>query len=77
MYISYFLNRDNRLMSYSQFRNKCNLEITDISSKAYVDIKLALRKFNCPSEGGGGVQAFYFGKNYFELGVGGDGQDTF
>ena len=23
----------------------------------------------------GGVQAFHFGKNYFELGVGGDGQD--
>ena len=26
--------------------------------------------------GGGGVQAFHFGKNYFELEVGGDGQDT-
>ena len=26
--------------------------------------------------GGGGVQAFHFGKKYFELGVGGDGQDT-
>ena len=26
--------------------------------------------------GGGGVQAFHFGKNDFELGVGGDGQDT-
>ena len=26
--------------------------------------------------GGGGIQAFHFGKNYFELGVGGDGQDT-
>ena len=27
--------------------------------------------------GGGGGQAFHFGKNDFELGVGGDGQDTF
>ena len=27
-------------------------------------------------KGGGGVQAFHFGKNDFELGVGGDGQDT-
>ena len=26
--------------------------------------------------GGGGVQAFHFGKNDFELGVGGEGQDT-
>ena len=26
--------------------------------------------------GGGGVQAYHFGKNYFELGVGGEGQDT-
>ena len=26
--------------------------------------------------GGGGVQAFHFGKNDFELGIGGDGQDT-
>ena len=26
--------------------------------------------------GGRGVQAFHFGKNYFELGVGGEGQDT-
>ena len=25
---------------------------------------------------GEGGQAFHFGKNYFELGVGGDGQDT-
>ena len=36
-------------MTYSQFRNKWNLDITDISSKAYVDIKMALRNFNCPS----------------------------
>ena len=27
--------------------------------------------------GGGGVQAVHFEQNYFELGVGGDGQDTF
>ena len=26
--------------------------------------------------GGGGVQAFHFGKNDFELGVVGDGEDT-
>ena len=26
--------------------------------------------------GGEGVQAFHFGKNDFELGVGGEGQDT-
>ena len=25
---------------------------------------------------GGGVHAFHFGKKYFELGVGGEGQDT-
>ena len=36
-------------MTYSQFRNKWNLDVTDISSKAYVDIKMALRNFNCPS----------------------------
>ena len=49
MYISDFLNSDNSFMSYRQFRIKWNLEITDISSKAYVDIKMALRNFNCPS----------------------------
>ena len=27
--------------------------------------------------GGWGVQAYHFGKNDFELGVGGEGQDTF
>ena len=26
--------------------------------------------------GGGGVKAYHFGKNDFELGVGGEGQDT-
>ena len=26
--------------------------------------------------GGGGVQAYHFGKKDFELGVGGEGQDT-
>ena len=26
--------------------------------------------------GGGGVQAYHFGKKEFELGVGGEGQDT-
>ena len=40
---------DSSLMSYSQFRNKWNLEITYISSKAYVDIKISLPNFNCPS----------------------------
>ena len=29
-----------------------------------------------PLNVGGGVQAFHFGKNDFELGSGGDGQDT-
>ena len=35
-------------------------------------------KIICPGlrGGGGGVQAFHFGKNDFELGVGGEGQDT-
>ena len=45
IYISDFLNSDNSLMSYKQFRIKWNLEITDISSNAYVDIKMALRNF--------------------------------
>ena len=49
LYISDFINNDNSLMTYSQFRNKWNLDITDISSKAYVEIKMALRNFNCPS----------------------------
>ena len=49
LYISDFINNDNSLMTYIQFRNKWNLDITDISSKAYVDIKMALRNFNCPS----------------------------
>ena len=49
LYIADFINNDNSLMTYSQFRNKWNLDITDISSKAYVDIKMALRNFNCPS----------------------------
>ena len=44
-----FGTKNNSLMSYRQFRIKWNLEITDISSKAYVDIKMALRNFNCPS----------------------------
>ena len=49
LYISDFINNDNSLMTYSQFRKKWNLDITDISSKAYVDIKMALLNFNCPS----------------------------
>ena len=43
-----------------------------MSIKSYLKIS----KYELFNFKGGGVQAFYFGKNDFELGVGGDGQDT-
>ena len=46
-------------MSYSQFRKKWNLEITYISSKAYVDIKIVLRNFNCPSVAQRNIKQIY------------------
>ena len=36
-------------MNYDQFREKWNLEITEISAKQYVDFKMAIRRFNCPT----------------------------
>ena len=44
LYISDFLNTDN---GWSNLREKWNFDITEISSKTYVD--MALRNFNCPS----------------------------
>ena len=35
-----------------------------------------LCNINVKGGGGGGVQAYHFGQNDFELGVGGEGQDT-
>ena len=49
-YIYDFLNNNNSLRTYhSQFRDKLNLDITKISSKAYINITMALRNFNCYS----------------------------
>ena len=39
-------------------------------------IEHAIKTFSVKGGGGGGVQAYHFGKKYFELGVGGEGQDT-
>ena len=36
-------------MNYDQFRKNWNLEITEISTKQYVDFKMAIRRFNCPT----------------------------
>ena len=36
-------------MNYDQFREKWNLEITEISTKQYVDFKITIRRFNCPT----------------------------
>ena len=36
-------------MTYNQFREQWNLDTPEISSKQYVDIKMAIRQFNCPT----------------------------
>ena len=41
-----------------------------------MNMKVRMLQLKIKGGGGGGVQAFHFGKNDFELGVGGDGQDT-
>ena len=59
--------------------------VTDAHLRVYVVLKNKFRstkilfsKLRCIAalKGGGGVQAFHFGKNDFELGVGGNDQDT-
>ena len=47
LYISDFLAPDKSIMNYDQFREKWNLEITEISARQYVDLKMAIRRFNC------------------------------
>ena len=49
LYISDFLAPDQSIMNYDQFREKWNLEITEISARQYVDFKMAIRRFNCPT----------------------------
>ena len=49
LYISDFLGEDNSLTSYGNFCERWNLYTDQISSKTYVDIKMAIRSFNCPS----------------------------
>ena len=57
---------------YEQFSGPSNHN-TDIhfSNNQVFDID-----FKGGGGGGGGVHAFHFGKTYFELGVGGEGQET-
>ena len=42
------MNSDNHLMSYNQFCRHWNVDNTIITPKTYVDIKMAIQKFNCP-----------------------------
>ena len=48
-YISDFLAPGNSVMTYDQFRENWNLSISEISRKQYVDVKMAIRRFNCPT----------------------------
>ena len=49
MYISDFLTEDKSIMTYEQFREAKNLSILEISSSDYVKIKMAIRRYDCPT----------------------------
>ena len=44
--ISDFLAVNNTIMNYDQFCQKWDLDVADISSRDYVDIKMAIRSYN-------------------------------
>ena len=46
-YISDFINVDYSIMTYDEFRVKWNIDRSNLSSREYVDIKMAIRNFNC------------------------------
>ena len=47
LYITDFLNEDSTIMNYNQFCVNWDLDVSEITSKDYVDIKMAIRSFNC------------------------------
>ena len=47
LYITDFLNKDSTIMNYDQFCVNWNLDVSQITIKDYVDIKMAIRSFNC------------------------------
>ena len=49
LYVSDFLTENFSVMSYNDFRVKWGLSTSDISSLTYVNIKMALRRYDCPT----------------------------
>lgn len=49
LYITDFLDVSLSIYSYSEFLIKWGLGVNDISSMQYVNIKMALRRYDCPS----------------------------
>ena len=47
LYITDFLNEDSTIMNYNQFCVNWDLDVSEITSRDYVDIKMAIRSFNC------------------------------
>ena len=45
--LKFFLNEDSTIMNYNQFYVNWDLDVSEITSRDYVDIKMAIRSFNC------------------------------
>ena len=57
MYISDFITDDYMtVLPYSDFLNKWNLDRNDITSHNYVNIKMAIRRYNCPTVPGKSIE---------------------
>ena len=50
LYIKDFLNGDSTIMNYNQFCVNWDLDVSEITSRDYVDIKMAIRSFNCSTK---------------------------
>ena len=47
LYITDFLNEDSTIMNYNQFCVNWDLDVSEITSRDYVDIEMAICSFNC------------------------------
>ena len=48
-YLHHFLTEEGTILSYRDFLIKWDLNPSDFSSNRYVDIKMAIRRYDCPS----------------------------
>ena len=49
MYLSDFLSEEKSVLDYSSFLVRWNLTSSDITPIQYVNIKMAIRRYDCPS----------------------------